>query len=110
MKTKVYKTFYLGREQAEIIEYEAKKRGISQSELINELTLNIQSEYNKAKLDKIEELFNDIRQIHKDALKQNKLVAKAIRYLINEDEQLKRKVMFRAKERYDYNFMDFLLS
>ena len=104
------KLFYLSEEEAGLIEHEAKKRGISQSELIKQLLSNLKSSYNQRKLEKIEKLFSDIKQIHKENLKQSRLISKAIRYLINEDESLKRKIMYRCKERGDHSFADFLLS
>ena len=104
------KSFSLTKEQSELIEHEAKKRGISQSELIKQLLSNLESGYNQQKLEKIEKLFDEIKEIHKENLKQSRLVSKAIRYLINEDESLKRKIMHRCKERGDYSFADFLLS
>jgi len=104
------KLFYLSKQEADLIEHEAKKRGISQSELIKQLLSNLESSYNQQKLEKIEKLFTDIKQIHKENLKQNRLISKAIRYLINEDERLHKKIMYIAKERGDYSFMDFLLS
>jgi len=106
----IIKSFSLTNAQAELIEHEAKKRGISQSELIKQLLSNLESSYNQQKLEKIEKLFNDIKQIHKENLKQNRLISKAIRYLINEDERLHKKIMYKAKERGDYSFADFLLS
>ena len=104
------KLFYLSDEQSELIEFESKKRGISQSGLIKQLLSNLESGYNQQKLKRIEKLFDEIKEIHKENLKQNRLISKAIRYLINEDESLKRKIMHRCKERGDYSFADFLLS
>jgi len=106
------KLFYLSEEEVELIEHEAKKRGISQSELIKQLLSNLDSSYNynQQKLEKLEKLFDDIKKIHKENLKQNRLISKAIRYLINEDERLHKKIMYKAKERGDYSFADFLLS
>ena len=104
------KSFSLTKEQASLIKSEAAKRGISQSELIKQLLLNLESNYTLKKLEKIEILFNDIKQIHKETLKENHLIKKAIKYIINEDESLKQKIMYRCKERGDYSFTDFLLS
>jgi len=104
------KLFYLSKQEAELIEYEAKKRGISQSELIKQLLSNLESSYNQQKLEKIEKLFDEIKQIHKENLKQNRLISKAIKYLIEADEKTKKKIMYIVKERGDYSLMDFLLS
>ena len=104
------KSFSLTKEQASLIKSEAAKRGISQSELIKQLLSNLESSYTLKKLEKIETLFNDIKQIHKETLKENHLIKKAIKYIINEDESLKQKIMYRCKERGDYSFTDFLLS
>ena len=104
------KSFSLTKEQASLIESEAAKRGISQSELIKQLLSNLESSYTLKKLEKIETLFNDIKQIHRETLKENRLIKKAIKYIINEDESLKQKIMYRCKERGDYSFTDFLLS
>ncbi len=104
------KSFSLTKEQASLIKSEAAKRGISQSELIKQLLSNLESSYTLKKLEKIETLFNDIKQIHRETLKENRLIKKAIKYIINEDESLKQKIMYRCKERGDYSFTDFLLS
>jgi len=104
------KSFSLSKEQASLIRSEAAKRGISQSELIKQLLSNLESGYSLKKLEKIEILFNDIKQIHKETLKENRIIKKAIKYIINEDESLKQKIMYRCKERGDYSFTDFLLS
>lgn len=106
----VKKLFYFSDENAKIIEFEAERRGISQSELIKQLLSNLESSYNQQKLQKIEKLFEEIKQIHKENLQQTRLISKAIKYMINEDEKLKQKIMYKCKERGDYSLIDFLLS
>jgi len=106
----IIKSFSFTKEQADLIEHEAKKRGISQSGLIKQLLSSLESSYNQQKLEKIDNLFNEIKKIHEENLKQNHLISKAIKYLIEADEKTKKKIMYIAKERGDYLLLDFLLN
>jgi len=104
------KSFSLSKEEAYIIEKEAKKRGISQSDVIKELLSNLESSYYKQKLEQIENLFSKILKIHKEQAIQNKLLLKAVKYTIEVDEAKKRKIISLAKQRDDYLLIDTLLS
>jgi len=100
------KSFNLGEMESFLLEKEAKKRGISKSELLNKLIQNSLEDMQQIKkLEKMEDLFNKILELYKNLEKKQNLVLKLLTYLINEEEVLKE-----AKNKKDYIVLDFLLK
>jgi len=100
------KSFNLGEMEAFLLEKEAKKRGISQSELLNKLIQNsLEDMQQLKKLEKVENVLNKILELYKNLNKKQDLTLKLLTYVIDEKEVLKK-----AKENKDYVVLDFLLK
>jgi len=100
------KSFNLGEMEAFLLEKEAKKRGISQSELINKLIQNnLEDMYQLQKLEKAENVLNKILELYKNLDKKQDLILKLLTYMLDKKEVLKK-----AKENKDYIVLDFLLK
>jgi len=100
------KSFNLGEMEAFLLEKEAKKRGISQSELLNKLIQNsLEDMQQLKKFEKVENVLNKILELYKNLNKKQDLTLKLLTYVIDEKEVLKK-----AKENKDYVVLDFLLK
>jgi hypothetical protein len=100
------KSFNIGEMEAFILEKEAKKRGISQSELVNNLIKNNLEDMKQIeKLNKIDNVLNKILDFYKELNKKQNLTLKLLTYMFNEKEILKK-----AKENKDYEVLDYLLG
>jgi len=100
------KSFNIGKMEAFLLEKEAKKRGISKSELINKLIQNnLEDMQQLKKLEKVENVLNKILELYKNLNKKQDLTLKLLTYLLNKEEVLKK-----AKENKDYIVLDFLLK
>jgi len=100
------KSFNLGEMEAFILEKEAKKRGISQSELINKLIQNnLEDMQQLQKLEKVENVLNKILELYKNLNKKQDLVLKLLTYMSDKKELIKK-----AKENKDYAVLDFLVQ
>ncbi len=104
------KSFSLNEEEAYILEREAKREGLSQSEFIRKLLSNTESGLQKKRGEKIEALFAKILKIYEQINSQNKMLTKTLKYLIETDEIKREKIVQRAKSRKDYDLLDFLLE
>jgi len=100
------KSFNLGEMEAFLLEKEAKKRGISQSELLNKLIQNnLEDMHQLQKLEKVESVLNKILELYKNLNKKQDLTLKLLTYMLDKKEVLKE-----AKENKDYAILDFLLK
>ena len=100
------KSFNIGEMEAFLLEKEAKKRGISQSELINKLIQNsLEDIHQLQKLEKVENVLSKILELYKNLNKKQDLTLKLLTYLLDKEEVLKK-----AKENKDYIVLDFLLK
>jgi len=100
------KSFNIGEMEAFLLEKEAKKRGISQSELINKLIQNsLEDMQQLKKLEKVEDVLNKILELYKNLNKKQDLTLRLLVYLIDKKELIKK-----AKENKDYIVLDFLLK
>ena len=100
------KSFNLGEMEAFILEKEAKKQKISQSELINKLIQNnLEDIQQLQKLKKVENILNKILELYKNLNKKQDLVLKLLTYMSDKKELIKK-----AKENKDYVVLDFLLK
>jgi len=100
------KSFNIGEMEAFLLEKEAKKRGISQSELINKLIQNnLEDMQQLQKLKKVENILNKILELYKNLNKKQDLVLKLLTYMSDKKELIKK-----AKENKDYVVLDFLLK
>ena len=100
------KSFNIGEMEAFLLEKEAKKRGISQSELVNKLIQNsLEDMHQLQKLEKVENVLSKILELYKNLNKKQDLTLKLLTYLLDKEEVLKK-----AKENKDYIVLDFLLK
>jgi hypothetical protein len=100
------KSFNLGEMEAFLLEKEAKRQKISQSELINRLIQNsLEDMQQLKKLEKMENLFNKILELYKNLEKKQVLTLRLLTYLINKEEILRE-----AENKKDYIVLDFLLK
>lgn len=100
------KSFNLGEMEAFLLEKEAKKRGVSQSELINKLIQNnLEDIQQLQKLEKVDNVLNKILELYKNLNKKQDLTLRLLTYVIDKKEVLKK-----AKENKDYIVLDFLLK
>jgi hypothetical protein len=100
------KSFNLGEMEAFLLEKEAKRQKISQSELINRLIQNsLEDMQQLQKLKKIENVLCKILELYKNLNKKQDLILKLLTYLLDKKEVLKK-----AKENRDYFVLDFLLQ
>jgi len=100
------KSFNLGEMEAFLLEKEAKKRGVSQSELLNKLIQNsLEDMQQLKKLEKVENVLNKILELYKNLNKKQDLILKLLTYMLDKKEVLKK-----AKENKDYAILDFLLK
>ena len=100
------KSFNIGEMEAFILEKEAKKRKISQSELINKLIQNnLEDMQQIQKLEKVENILNKILELYKELNRKQNLILKLLTYAVDKKELIKR-----AKENKDYIVLDFLLK
>jgi adenylosuccinate synthase len=100
------KSFNIGEMEAFLLEKEAKRRGISQSELINKLIQNnLEDMQQLQKLEKVENVLNKILELYKNLNKKQDLVLKLLTYMLDKKELIKK-----AKENKDYIVLDFLLE
>ena len=102
------KSFSIGEMEAFLLEKEAKKRGVSQSELINKLIQNnLEDMQQLKKLEKVENVLNKILELYKNLNKKQDLTLKLLTYLTDKD---KKELIKKAKENKDYIVLDFLLK
>jgi len=100
------KSFNLGEMEAFILEKEAKKQKISQSELINKLIQNnLEDIQQLQKLEKVENILNKILELYKNLNKKQDLTLRLLTYLVDKKELIKK-----AKENKDYLVLDFFLK
>ena len=100
------KSFNLGEMEAFLLEKEAKKRGVSQSEVVNKLIQNsLEDMHQLQKLEKVENVLSKILELYKNLNKKQDLTLKLLTYLLDKEEALKK-----AKENKDYVVLDFLLK
>ena len=100
------KSFNLGEMEAFILEKEAKKQKISQSELINKLIQNnLEDMQQLQKLKKVENILNKILELYKNLNKKQDLTLRLLTYLVDKKELIKK-----AKENKDYLVLDFFLK
>ena len=100
------KSFNLGEMEAFILEKEAKKRGVSQSELINKLIQNnLEDMQQLQKIEKVESVLNKILEFYKNLNKKQDLTLRLLTYLVDKKELIKK-----AKENKDYLVLDFFLK
>jgi len=100
------KSFNLGEMEAFLLEKEAKKRGVSQSELLNKLIQNsLEDMQQLKKLEKVENVLNKILELYKNLNKKQDLILKLLTYMLDKKEVLKK-----AKKNKDYAILDFLLK
>jgi hypothetical protein len=100
------KSFNLGEMEVFILEKEAKKRKISQSELINKLIQNsLEDMQQLQKLEKVENVLNKILELYKNLNEKQNLILKLLTYTID-----KKELISKAKENKDYVVLDFLLK
>ncbi len=85
------KSFNLGKMEAFLLEKEAKKRKISQSEMLNKLIQNnLEDMQQIKKLEKVENVLNKILDLYKELNKKQDLTLKLLSYLINKEEVIKK--------------------
>jgi len=100
------KSFNLGEMEAFILEKEAKKQKISQSELINKLIQNnLEDMQQLQKLKKVENILNKILELYKNLNKKQDLTLRFLTYLVDKKELIKK-----AKQNKDYLVLDFFLK
>ena len=100
------KSFNLGEMEAFLLEKEAKKRGISQSELMNKLIQNnLEDMHQLQKLEKVENVLSKILELYKSLNKKQDLILRLLTYMLDKKELIKK-----AKENKDYVVLDFILK
>jgi len=100
------KSFNVGEMEAFLLEKEAKKRGVSKSELLNTIIQeNLEDMQQIKKLEEVENLLDKILEIYENLNKKQDLFLKLLTYNLD-----KKEIIQKAKENKDYLVLDFLLS
>ena len=82
------KSFNLGEMEAFLLEKESKKKGISQSELLNKLIQNnLEDMHQLQKLEKVENVLNKILELYKNLNKKQDLTLKLLTYLTDKNKK-----------------------
>ena len=108
---KVRKSFQLGQTEAVLLEKEAARLGLSQSETIRKLIIKATTTgYENTKIKQMEETFKSILEMYKTTLNQNRLLLLSLRYITETDNKVKEKILSLSKKDKEYAFIEFIIE